>query len=487
MKSRLIMKKKIALMTWHHVTNYGTALQAYALKHTIEKLGYSVDLIDYRRNYIAAPIKRSYLGEVKRVISEIEGFRRRPQYSPYNIPEELFSGFYNEMFTYTKTCKYNQDFDELLNEYNGFVCGSDQIWGPQWFDRRFFLDFVPEPDRRVAYAPSFGVSQIDNIETAQSMGRLIDGFLHVSSREKTGCEIIKKISQHQAPVNVVDPVLLLSEGDWSALASEEKPKGKYSLLFFLKNKKENINIALKDASEKSYPVKICHCTQSDDTLYANIEFGTPADFLSLIQNAEYIYTDSFHVMLFSLIFRKQFRVFLKDVGDVNGKGSRIIDLLQELGLSTLIGNFEGDAIVDYDRVTSKIVKMREQSLEYLKKALDDVPIMISKRASTLIDKKCTGECPRSSVAFDNRLSSVRRVREKKLFVRMLKWGFTLDNECYGCKFVENCSSLYNREKPAFYDELQDKLKDENCSASEIFNEYCGVYVFFQKIRKILGR
>ena len=73
---------------------------------------------------------------------------------------------------------------ELNNIYNGFVCGSDQIWGPRWFDSHYFLDFVADSKRKIAYAPSIGVTELSSFQAAWSMKKLISKIKYLSVREK---------------------------------------------------------------------------------------------------------------------------------------------------------------------------------------------------------------------------------------------------------------------------------------------------------------
>lgn len=84
-------------------------------------------------------------------------------------------------------------FAELNNLYDGFVCGSDQIWGPNWYDGRFFLDFVINARKLISYAPSLGVSKIADREVARQMAYQISRFASLSIRERTGCEIVRNL------------------------------------------------------------------------------------------------------------------------------------------------------------------------------------------------------------------------------------------------------------------------------------------------------
>ena len=127
--------KKIAMMTWYTYHNYGTALQASALYHTIKKLGYSVDMI----NYLPRPAGAAKTVSV--LISEI--VRKTKEYLQRNYSSEgrkkLFLEYLEDRITETEPCLSHVELNDLCDKYDAFVCGSDQIWSPLNFDDKYFL------------------------------------------------------------------------------------------------------------------------------------------------------------------------------------------------------------------------------------------------------------------------------------------------------------------------------------------------------------
>lgn len=479
------MRKKIALMTWHHVTNYGTALQALALKRTIEGMGYDVDLIEYRRKG-EAPLRK------RRVFSEIKKLSRRGRHIPTSSAfydyKSSFQEFYDNNFKYTEPCEYNQDFQQLCVEYDAFVCGSDQIWGPEWLDGRFFLDFVTDPNRKIAYAPSIGVSNINDKNVAETMAELLKSFKKISVRETTGCKIVKELTGLNA-INASDPVLLLKSQEWEEMLVDSRNDDKYVLIFFLKNNEAYFSSATKIAENMGIKVKVFHCTQSEDNAYANIDSASPQEFLTLIHDASYVCTDSFHVMMFSLIFNKQFTAYQKDAGDVMSKGSRMNDVLLKLGIQNGIvaNNQDKGAYIDYAMVNEKIDKWREESYLFLKESLSQIPSVRDAEPTCIVCKERCNDVACSCAAspiFSERMQEANRWFEKKIFSAMRNWNFACKEECYGCKYFQKHNVGVNFKKPAFYYELLENLEKKDMSILKIYKEYYVVYDLFYKLRTI---
>ena len=128
---------------------------------------------------------------------------------------------------------------KLNNEFDAFVCGSDQIWAPSCFDDKYFLSFVEDTNTMVSYAPSIGLSSVEDSNIAMQMKELINRFKFLSVREEKGKELIKNLCNKEAQV-VLDPTLLLSQHEWNELIKDhtlEKP--------------------LKEIIEKNYI--LCYC------------------------------------------------------------------------------------------------------------------------------------------------------------------------------------------------------------------------------------
>lgn len=469
--------KKIGLMTWHHAENYGTAFQAYALKTLIEQQGYKVDLINYRRLNsapISVPnIRLLILSQIRYLLKRI--FKRKKK--EFNFKKETFNDFYDSKFTYTHECKYNQDFEKLNSEYDGFVCGSDQIWGPNWFDGRYFLDFVKNPNKLIAYAPSIGVASITNSEVKYLMKGQISRFPNLSIREKNGCELIAELIDRKDIINALDPVIMLNSSDWEKLEEPFELKDKYALIFFLANNNENISISIKNAIAKGLKPVVLHCTQTDDTKFSNTDELSPCQLLSCIHGADYIYTDSFHIAVLSIVYHRQFITFQKQMSG-NGKSQykRITDLLTRLNIDG--GIFRGrdsfDQIINYSNVEPLLSTQRSESLNYLMKSLDSLPGSDDSilNCCCKVDS-CEGECTNDFEKYINGIES----KSKRDF--MISCQFSLKSKCYRCEKL-NYSLLDNGRQPLFYRSLQNDLKS---SDHDVYRKYYKNFYILSNLKK----
>ncbi len=486
------MNRKIALMTWHHVENYGTALQALALKKVLESQGLLVDLIDYRRTY-NSPITKRKLSDVllENVRKFISSFQKKAKPS-YKIPKQCFEDFYRNNFTYTTPCIYNQDFEKLNTQYDGFICGSDQIWGPEWFDTRYFLDFVTDNQKIISYAPSFGVTWIKDRLIEDSMAKLLKRFASISVREQTGCRIVNRITGGAMPQNVVDPVLLLTAEDWNSMIGNNKPvRDQYIFAFFLKNKPEYFRIAAKKAEMEGIPLKAFHCTQSEDNIYANVDSLTPFEFIEYIRSADYIYTDSYHVMLFSLIFNVPFCIFKKDKdSNSNSKNGRVSDLLSRLAIDEkkYYGQPYFEMAIDFNKINEKLQKLREDSISFIKLSIEKLPKKSTSSSGMVCPLKQGNRCAGAfSEGFKIRLAREKCYHNRCLLNLMKRWNFTLMEDCYSCQFFQDNEGDLNIKKPLFYRELNRDLLDCRMKLSFIFIEYYLAYDVPNRVKTLIKR
>lgn len=478
------MKKKIALMTWHHAENYGTAFQAYALKYLIEQHGFEVDLVDYHR--LAAPIKLRTLKEMS------TGFVRqlflRIKWNKkifFKFKDNTFNAFYENYFNYTQPCVYNQDFLDLNTRYVGFVCGSDQIWNPELFDARFFLDFVIDKKRLIAYAPSLGVSEIVDQGMKQFMGPLINRFTHLSVREQTGCEIVKELLERKDVLNVLDPVLMLNAESWNKISEDVTlPAGEYMFVFFLVKNDNYIKEAIRQAEEKKLKTIVLHCTQSEDTSFANVDELTPGQLLTYISHASYVCTDSFHIIILSIIYSIPFKAFKKYLSDGRmSQNIRITDLLKRLSIvdAEFYAGCSFDTIIDYCSVQNKLQEQRRLSFEYLRNALQSLPVLETTNLAPLCTciSPCQGEL---SSAFQERMRAECNSGYMKV---MRKYPFALDEKCYRCKYLDNRKGEDSR-MPLFYYDLEKVLKNKN-NISKIYRKYYFPYHVVSCVKNIINK
>ena len=263
----------------------------------------------------------------------------------------------------------------LNNKYRIFLCGSDQIWNPNYFKKCNFLDFVSESNKKIAYAPSIGTTQLTENEK-KKMKSYLDRFDKISVREESSKRLIESVVDK--PVQVVcDPVFLLSREKWIEKMQLKEPEEKYILCYFLGDNPEYQKMTEKLQESLKIKVKII----PTNTFGYALGFETqktvgPKDWLSLLYGAEFVLTDSFHATAFSIIFNKSFYV-LKRFSDTSPKSqnSRIYHLLNMTGLedriwqnTTNVSYIENDI---WKTVDEKMRTERETSTLWLKNALED--------------------------------------------------------------------------------------------------------------------
>ncbi len=210
---------KIAIMTWFHYDNYGTVLQAAALVKALQNRGHQVDVIRYfpKEQVYSIPTKNLKKALVKRVRSQRQTEQNPPIVSV--IAGEAFNAFREQYMTFTDYCSTLTDLESLNNSYDAFICGSDLIWLPRYFDPRYYLDFVKDTDCMIAYAPSLLDDGEADPTVLTRMGDLIRRFKHLSVREETGRKMLDSVFEIHTE-EVADPVLMLSVEEWNSMIDE---------------------------------------------------------------------------------------------------------------------------------------------------------------------------------------------------------------------------------------------------------------------------
>lgn len=276
-----------------------------------------------------------------------------------------FSNFYK----FTK--KYlNITTNKDINKDDIALVGSDQVWNYNFpvFKDNIFLDGY-EYNKTIAYAPSFGVSEIPSnyIDTYK---KGIANIKYLSCREKDGCDLIKKITGRDAKL-VLDPTMLLTSSEWKKIEKMPKRinKKEYILLYILGdcNQKDKI----KDLAKKNN-LKIIDLMNPKDKYYTS----GPMEFLSLIRNSKLIITDSFHACAFSIIYERPFFVVAREQEDMKPMIGRINTLLETFKLEKrLINDFskiKDPFSIDYTKTSSILLSKREESKKFLIDSLNNI-------------------------------------------------------------------------------------------------------------------
>ena len=368
-------QSQIAIMTWHTYQNYGSVLQASALYYNVQKLGYEPKFVQYLPKGKTKSYPRVDLA--KRAINKIKT-RTNTVYSS-NKQTKLYSNYLVERTSCTAPCKTYSELHDLNNEFSAFVCGSDQIWSPLCYDSKYFLDFVENTEKMVSYAPSIGSTRINDPIIREKMIQHISRFKHLAVREQQGANLIRELTGQNAKV-VLDPTLLLGTREWDEFAcvdEVEKIDGKYILCYFLGDDGKYMKYVRILSKKLNIPFYVIPVTvrQKNGGNAVPFEVG-PSEFVSLIRNAEYVVTDSFHGIAFSVNYNKPFSIFkrFKD-NDPENQNSRIFNLLQMLGLEERLADYkntksiQGVVNCDFTNANQKLQEKRDYSIEYLKRAL----------------------------------------------------------------------------------------------------------------------
>lgn len=365
------MKKiRTATITFHKAINYGAILQTYALQHSILKLGIDNDVIDYDCKLISDEYKLINIKSIKLFVKSLISFRL------YYYKKNKFKSFIKKYIILTNpVTKDVLKSKEFNNKYDFFITGSDQVWNYEItnLDEAYFLNFVKDEKKIKSYAASFGISYIP-INLSLKYKEYLKRFSSILVREKTGAELIEKLIEKKVNV-VLDPVLLLNKNEWDKIASKTKfddIKNKYILVYittpYIKLFAEKLSI--------KYKIPIFNIT--DLILKKKNKIGNtecklgPEEFINAIKNARFVVTASFHAVVFSIIYNKEF--FINNVDKTKeNRSSRQKDLLDLLGIKDReIFNHDDDtdfSSIDWNDVNKKLEIERNKSLNELKKIL----------------------------------------------------------------------------------------------------------------------
>lgn len=349
--------KKISTITFHWVTNYGAVLQSYALQQYLLKLGYDTEIIDYiplrvKGGQIAYNVRKRNTNELKKEYN-ISKFRRK------------------ELILSKKKYFNNKSLFKCSNKYSAVICGSDQIWNTSftlWAEGRltlsYYLNFLDDATKRIAYAVSFGTEKLPD-EVKKPVFPEIQRFSALSAREKSGVNILSEVSNNVSLV--ADPTLLLEREDYEKLLHGKEYKKQDVFCYLLHDGQE--------AAEKTCEYTKARFNEEYTLKTARPHFGV-YEWLYNIKNSNIIVTNSFHGVVFSIIFHKQFIVLPVENSGMN---DRLFTLLEKTGLSdNLLETYDPEKIekiitspINYENVDMLWSEFVHSSKEFLITSLKD--------------------------------------------------------------------------------------------------------------------
>lgn len=364
------MRAKIGILTYHRAINYGAAFQTRATYDYLTNAypNYDFELIDYRskrvenQNRILTSIiySKSLSTLVSRVVSMPLLLLRKVRFVRY-------------LKSIKTSPKYADNINRIDGKYNLYIIGSDQLWNFDLNDGdiNYLLPFVKDKSSVITLATSIGANRI-NPELIDVFYQNVSRFGHLSVREYTAKEYLLKDLHINSDV-ICDPVFLMDREKWINNASAEENKV-FLYLFRKENLAKITTIISRDNINGYKSIKVAGGFSYKDFLNPNVITGLaygPNEFISALSKSKYVFTDSFHCTALSLIFHKPFIVFLN--GN-QGADSRIVDLLEQVGLSNRIyeNNNSMHENIDWKSVDLKLKELQDCGKLFIENALSNI-------------------------------------------------------------------------------------------------------------------
>lgn len=336
------MKKteRIAIFTITPTIGFGGILQTYALKNILEQVtGVGIDVINYARKPNWKFNLRFFLNSFKELLKGRYAkltYRAELSYRQQNV-----KSFISSNLNLTTELVTPKDLHDYINQhYDVLVIGSDQVWRPRYVYgvENYFAEGIGKNVRVMSYAASFGVDEWEFGEEETTVcGNLLSRFEYISVRELSGVDTVKKFFKPKQPVYWdLDPTLLLNKSFYQIHVT--KPVYKDFIFTYILDENSIISrFATQVAKEHDKTLYHFNTNAENPNKRLSERVAPPVeDWLSGIYFADFVITDSFHGMVFSIIFNKDFVVLSN-----KGRGEcRFTSLLSALDLQ--------DRMVDYE-------------------------------------------------------------------------------------------------------------------------------------------
>lgn len=384
---------KIGIITHYYKSgNYGGTLQAYALCKQLEKMGYEAEQIC--ATFLSGLPMTAQPGGFQRLIHKAKLVLdpcRRLNHLCHPVAALRCRKRKKAVMAFGKTISHSRrvytdkTLPEANSQYQAFITGSDQVWNPECYSPAYYLAFAEKGKLKLSYGASISKAQLTQPQRETIRGHLAD-FAGVSVREERAAELIGEL----APTTVawvLDPTLLLSREEWDEVCAPGVIREPYVFCFFLGGDESFRTAAAAFAREKGLKlVTLPYLTgqyRKTDKKFGDIRLYrvSPPEFISLIKNADYVFTDSFHASVFSELYEKNFFAFRR--GNAPGMETRLESLTKLFGNEERFRSEEKLSPEALQRLAGQAVKgdqglflqMKEKSVAFLREQLQQQGIV----------------------------------------------------------------------------------------------------------------
>lgn len=349
---------KYGIITYTSAQNWGGILQAFALYHYLKQEGYDVDLLNYR-SFDARMFKpRKQIKDIfYSMIKYGENKQRIQRYIDFRAKNLCLRG---------APVSNGEELKVLNKDYDAFITGSDQLWNCETeicYD--FYLQFAEDSKVLLSYGPSFGQDEIPK-KFEDEVARLLKRYDLMSVRESSGSKIVEKLTGKIIPV-VCDPTFLIKREEWLEVAAAPVKEKGYIFIYTTQVSQKVIDLVKQYVHLHPSATVVTPYAIPGVKAVVKKNIG-PAEFLSYIRSADYVIGTSFHAVVFSLIFSRNFCVVPH-----SSTGARVNNLLATLGLEEhAIGTTDQVEfpVLDCEKYEKRLEQYISSSKEYIKKMME---------------------------------------------------------------------------------------------------------------------
>lgn len=353
---------RIGILTFHDTSNFGAMLQTYGLYKCIVNMGHECEVINYQNEAIRKreiPPSWHFSLNPKELLKELLIYPNdRKRYKG-------ISSFMNKRILMTEPFT-RANIGNVEKKYDILMVGSDMVWALNITneDYSYFLDFASDSVLKCSFGSSIGKEWTD--DQKEIIKSLLASFSYISVREAITSQWLKEFLKREIDV-VSDPTMLLEPSEWVSIKSDRYKQHDYILVYFDDTNGNCLKSAIQTGKEKHLPVYVVNGYRPS-VHYKNVDVYTIEDFLSIIYYAKYVYTASYHGLLFSLYFEKTFAYFERE------PAARMKYIAERIGLKDRNGvnvYFNIDNPIDYSAINREIADFRSYSIERLSEIVSD--------------------------------------------------------------------------------------------------------------------
>lgn len=358
---------KIAVITMHAVKNYGSTLQTYATQKVLEEKGMEIEIINYiRKKNLDSNLAETWTQNDKGLKKAVKKTILKPTLWRW---KKVFNS-YVEKYIHVSPVIYTSEGDLRKHpvQANIFCTGSDQVWNSGWnngIEEPFYLTFVPDNVPKIALAASIGKPRLTK-EECDKVFPYLRRYDYVSIRETSSVEFLKNLGFDKVEF-CLDPTQLLTREQWieHAVKYRYMPE-KYVLIYQLNHDEQFDHYAVEFARRKGLPLYRI-CTRYDQARLSGKPLFIPQvqQWLSLVADASYVLTNSFHATAFCINLNTQFVSIFP-----NEYSCRIRDVLSLFGLEERrLKNYDqldiADKPIDFEKTNQILIVNRERCLKLI--------------------------------------------------------------------------------------------------------------------------